>query len=430
MSRTFHLSNVPRRVEQRCFGTGALEVAVLGPEELLATVDGLAPPPGTVPSRAAAIARAARRFTDSADPLRKEAERELPAITGFSAQMIAETLPLVFAPIGESVLTTAVANPGGAWARRVAIVAAGNVLGVAIAKTALALVAGVACFVKTGSGEPLLSALFARALDEESAALGAAHAVAWWPGGSVALERVLAGAVDAMIAYGSDASVAALGVLGAPHFVGHGHRLSAAVVRLGAGGSTSDLAARAARDVALYDQQGCLSPQTIFTLSGDVAADEFATALAAALADLAERLPRGRVDQGTHVAIRRLRDECEWRAIRGERVDVLADPEGTAWTVIRDATLGWRANPLHRSVIVHALDESAALTAALVPVASRLESIGVAPWPDREITEIVASLRVPRITALGTMQSPGLDWRQGGLDPLAGLALAAQVRAR
>jgi hypothetical protein len=40
---------------------------------------------------------------------------------------------------------------------------------------------------------------------------------------------------------------------------------------------------------------------------------------------------------------------------------------------------------------------------------------------DGELAGIACSLGIPRIVPIWTMQTPGLDWRQGGRDPLAGL---------
>ena len=78
------------------------------------------------------------------------------------------------------------------------------------------------------------------------------------------------------------------------------HRVSFAVVArevLADDRSRRHAAQRLAEDVAIWDQRGCLSPQ-VCIVEGDVdAARDFGATAAAALAELAERLPRGAADQ-------------------------------------------------------------------------------------------------------------------------------------
>ena len=100
-----------------------------------------------------------------------------------------------------------------------------------------------------------------------------------------------------VLAYGSDRSIAALRALCPPDtpLLGYGHRVSFGLMLQGADG---DAAAQGfATDVLLYDQGGCLSPQTIF-VEGDwqralAFAARLADALAAAVPDypLPQRAP-------------------------------------------------------------------------------------------------------------------------------------------
>ena len=68
------------------------------------------------------------------------------------------------------------------------------------------------------------------------------------------------------------------------------------------------LAHKAAYDVALYDQQGCLSPQLIYVEEGGaVTPKEFAALLATSLAHWQTELPRGPVPPEVSTTIRRVR---------------------------------------------------------------------------------------------------------------------------
>src|SRR5690606_17223353 len=97
------------------------------------------------------------------------------------------------------------------------------------------------------------------------------------------------------------------------------------------GGELLRTARGVALDVALWDQLGCLSPIAAYVLGERRAAERFAEALAAALAALERRMPRGRVEPAAAAAIARERAEAEMRAAAGEPVVVHAGP-GTSWT--------------------------------------------------------------------------------------------------
>jgi Acyl-CoA reductase (LuxC) len=228
--------------------------------------------------------------------------------------------------------------------------------------------------------------------------------------------------LDSLIAYGSDDAIRALSAFAPATFVGHGHRLSVAVAQLDDAERAVDLARGAGLDVALYDQLGCLSPQCIFVLGGDRAAhDRFVEALLSALDDLDRKLPPGPLSDAEALAIRRFRDEYEWRALGGQAVAV----HGTSlrWTVIDDPTVGFRPSPLHRTIVIRRLDSLKELPRALGKWLPCVESIGIGPWPADAARVAIEALGVPRVAPLGRMQEPDLGWRQGGKDPMAGIVL-------
>src|SRR5205814_103192 len=146
--------------------------------------------------------------------------------------MIEETLPRVFGPLADAAALERAVSAAGSVVGVLGIVAAGNIPGIALLKTALALTAGAACVVKTATGEPLLTVLFAQALAAVDPSLASALAVSWWEGGSGSGEEALVRGVDSLVAYGSDASIAALAARRSGPFVGFGHKVSVALVRL------------------------------------------------------------------------------------------------------------------------------------------------------------------------------------------------------
>ncbi len=425
MERGFHLPGAPHERERACaFGDGVLGVVDLSAREMHALLGELrARRPRSDPAaRAATIACAARRFLDDGDPLRRRALAGLPAITGFSPPMIEAALPRVIAPLADAAELARIANGRPDCVSLLGIVAAGNIPGVALAKASLALAAGTSCIVKSAAGEPLLAVLFAEALEDADPSLASAFVATWWEGGSAPCEGEFLRGIDSLIAYGSDAAIASLATRGPKRFVGHRHKLSIGLVEFDGARDLAEIAEAVAVDVALHDQLGCLSPQSLFTVGGSPEKrGTFIAALSRALVDAERRWPPGLLPEAQALAIRRLRDEYEWRAIRGEAVAVYGGASAGSWTIVDDPTPGLRPSPLHRTIFVRRLESLADLRGALGEWLPRIESVGMAPWPDEAGLRAISVLGVPRFAPLGAMQDPDLAWRQGGLEPMAGI---------
>ena len=92
-------------------------------------------------------------------------------------------------------------------------------------------------------------------------------------------------ACDLVLAYGSDQTITALRALCPPGtpLLGYGHRVSFGLLMQGAD-EEAEAARGFATDVLLYDQGGCLSPQTIFVEGDRGRTQSFAARLADALA--------------------------------------------------------------------------------------------------------------------------------------------------
>ena len=425
MERAFHVRGFrfgAERVER--FGVCSLAVVDPAPEEIRAIVAALRAgsprPRGDLRSRARALARAAARFLDPGDAVRRRALAALPSITGFSRATIEAALPRIFSVIDERSIEAAAESTAVRVVPLLGIVSAGNIPGVALPQAVLALAAGSSCIVKTASGEPLLAALFAEALGEVAPDVAASLAVVWWRGGSVTRDRALARGVDSLVVYGSDGAVAAWSSYGPRRLVPHGHRASVAVVRLVDDEATiASLAAAAAADVAMYDQLGCLSPQCLFAIGAPAARKAFVGRVGAALDAEERRMPLGVVPDDHGTLIRRLRDEYEWREIRGEPVTLLHGAEPARWTIVADETPEFRASPLYRTLVVRPVASAADLPRAIGAWLPRIESAGIGPWPDPEVLQSLAG--IPRRVPLGAMQSPDLEWRQGGVGPMAAI---------
>lgn len=396
-----------------------------------------------VRSIVAAIDHVARRFLDPGDALRQLAERVLPPVTGYSRPMIRVALDRMAADWRahrlELLLRTELGDPevldgfrpytGGVThavgPTLVVQIFSGNAPGVAVTALVRALLVKAACLGKTASGEPILPVLFARALADHDPELGAAVAVLHWPGGAEDLENRALQAADAVVVYGGDDAVAALRARTPPQipFLAYRHRLSCAVVAREATDDPTAVQA-AARDVATFDQQGCVSPHVVYVEEGGpVSPAAWAAQLAEAMAALEAQLPRGTLSPGETAAIRQVRAEAEFAQLAGAGVVLYASPQSTAWTVIYEPDPAFAPSCLNRVVRVKPLPQLDDLPRHLAPIARWLQTIGWAGPRDRfaPLALRLARLGACRLAPLGSMAWPPPTWHHDGLPPLRAL---------
>ena len=396
----------------------------------------------------AVVDAVARRLLDPADPLRRSAEEALPPVTGFSPAMIRLVLdrmaadwraprlrellraefgdPRVldeFRPRGNTSGMMRAFGPG-----LVIHIFSGNVPGIAVTSLIRALLVKSASLGKTAVGEPLLPALFARAVAEEDSDLGDCLAVTYWPGGAEELERVALEKADAVIAYGSDEATAAIRARTPKHarFIPYGLKLSFAVIgrELLGREAAVQAAEKAALAAATFDQHGCVSPHLFYVEEGgDVAPQEWTALLAAAMRQLESELPRGSVAPGEAATIRQLRGEAEFAQIMKSGTELHQSDEGTAWTVIYDPDPTFQASCLNRLVRVKPIGALSAVPQHVNGVEGRLQSVGVAAAPERRMTLAAALGRIgaSRIVPLEEMAWPPPTWHHDGSSPLCEL---------
>lgn len=186
---------------------------------------------------------------------------------------------------------------------------------------------------------------------------------------------------------------------------------------VGADADPESVAAGLARDVALFDQRGCLSVVAVYT-TGD--ARELARQLQEALARQARRWPPGRPEPAAAAAVQQLRLAAE---MRGEAMG----PETplAAGTVIVEPAPEFRPTPGLRTVRIHPLADFAGLPSLLAPWRGRLQGAAMAGLAGDEARRLGAGLTalgISRIAAPGDLQSPDASWHNGGIDPLRALA--------
>ena len=374
-----------------------------------------------------ALAAAVDRLADPSSAIRSALAGELPAATGFSAETVRAGLDralgawsgdalrgLVEDELGLKAFLGQGPRAVGGFATTATILA-----GALPMPTLLDLLAPLLLrspvLAKPSQHDPITAERFRRDLTDADPELGAALEIVAFPSDDEDCVAALLEA-DCVLVTGSDATVAAVsaGVAAPRRVVAHGHKLSVAAVGPEA---ESDVAERIARDVALWDQLGCLSPVAVYAVGG---ADP-GPALADALAQAETRWPRGRVPAEAANAALAQADQARMRGAR-----VWANAAGR-FTVVCESDTRWRMTPLHRFVRVHPVPDTASLVDALRPLGpflagAALEGFGPAT---RELALACAELGASRICAPGRMQEPPLSWCRGNrgvLIPLARLA--------
>ena len=395
-----------------------------------------------------AIDEVAARLLDPADSLRHIVETALPLLTGYSPAMVRLGLDRMAGDWRtaalERVLHAELGGPApldGIVARHgrriialpyplVTHVFAGNVPGVAVTSLVRALLVRSASLGKTAAGEPLLPALFARALADVDAEVGAAIAVCYWPGGHDPLERIALAETDALVVYGGAAALADIRrrTPAQVPVIDHGPRLSVGFVARNAADDDDDaraLAAAAASGIATFDQQGCVSPHAIYIEHDALDAAAFADLLARELADVQRTLPRGELTADEAAAIRRLRTRAEFGSTDADGMRLISAPDDP-FTILLHTHAGFEPSCLQRTVHVYPVTDIESALAALTPYRHLLQSAAVAGGDD-DLRLRIAQSGFTRITSFDRMPWPDPAGHHDGHGPLLELLRTVSV---
>ncbi|MDB6111980.1 MAG: Acyl-CoA reductase, partial [Pedosphaera sp.] len=310
----------------------------------------------------------------------------------------------------------------------IAHIAAGRIPNPGFMNIILGVLTRSAQFMKCPSGAAFLPRLFAHSLYDADPKLGACLEVAEWRGGTGHLETSLFQQADCVTTTGSDETLAAIRrqVPLKTRFLAYGHRVSFAYVTQEAlsGFSPKKLVARAAADVAAWNQLGCLSPHVIYVENGAAASPEyFAELLAEEMARREQAEPRGELSMESAAVIASKRAFYEIRAAHSPDTRHWCSENSTAWTVIYEADPRFQLSCLHRFIYVKAV---ANLTEALQnadSVRGSVSTVGLAATEEKS-AELVTQLSrwgVTRVCPLGRMQTPPLTWRHDGRPSLGDL---------
>jgi hypothetical protein len=365
---------------------------------------------------AAALGRTCESWQNPVYEPRKRTLERISARLGLGLELLNESLDALLKPFKPRDFERLAQR---APCRRVLLgfVMPGNVVGAGLHELVQALIAGAAVLVKNAAAEPFFFTEFARSVAQFSPALRQRIAVTVFDREREDLSRALARNCDALVAFGSDDTIAALRRL-TPNLIAFGSRVSGGFVDCDALGPAKAevLAAALARDAVLFEQRGCLSLHHLFVRGRQMSVmRDFAALLARALDSIARRLPAPReLGLSDSAPLRAAREEARWRRIGGEAVDLWEGPD-LSYAVIFDPTASFHVSPAYRTVYVSAVADQAELERRLAPVKGKLEAFAIFD-PRKRCAGLAQRLKafgVSHVCAPGAMQSPPLDWPHG-----------------
>lgn len=388
----------------------------------------------------AAIDRAVARLLDANDPYRIEAERLLPLVSGFDAEMVRLGLNAYLktfrAPQLQRFVAEDFANPKlldefqprpkGGMARALGPellvhVWAGNVPGLPLWSLVCGLLVKAPSIGKVASAEPVFAALFARLLAEVEPQLADCLAVLWFKGGDTVSETSLFGEADTVLAYGGNDTLSQLRqqVPIGTRFLPHGHKLSLGLVSSAVlDAQNAQAAARqAALDVVRYEQQGCYSPHVFYVARGGrVTPREFAQALAGELAALQHKFARRTLSLEEAASVAGWRERQELKGLSQTGVELIGDATAPWCVAYAEKVSALQPCALNRTVQVQAvdrLDDAMPLVAAQREI---LQTVGLAAAPHElyALAETLGQAGATRICALGAMTAPEAGWHHDG----------------
>lgn len=313
--------------------------------------------------------------------------------------------------------------------RLTVVISSGNIPGAALPSILFALLLQSPCLVKTSSLEPFLLPLYARSLADRGVSVAEHLVVTGWEGGNEAVEAAVLRHADALVAFGGETALASLRRHLRPEarFVPHGHRISfTAIARECITRRAARHLARAvALDAAVFDQQGCLSPQSVYVEEGgEVDPGQFAEAVAGELERLERIIPRRALSPKEAAAIHQYRADREMRSFSDSRFQLWCSPNGTSWTVALEPPGELQPCPLNRTVSVQPVPSLEYLPGLLTGVVELLLSAGLAAPHERRsrLARQLTACGVTRITRPGWAQRPEAGPCHDGIHGVAALA--------
>jgi len=286
------------------------------------------------------------------------------------------------------------------------VILASNLPGLGVQTLLPALARRRPLVLKSPSSEPRFHSALHRLLLSELPELAPALVTTTWTGGDREVESAIFPLVDRIVLYGNARTIGDVGPRTSTSLRSLGPRISFAVVSKEC--APDDIAAGLARDVALFDQRGCLSLQAVYT-DGDPA--RLADALERALRELAVSLAPGPPPPEEAAAVHRLRLEAEMRGLELRLLDLAQG------TIVVEPHPELTASPGLRTIRIHAVESLHRLPRLLEAQRGLLQGVALAGGTAWALRPALESLGATRFALPGALQQVDVGWHNGGIDP-------------
>jgi hypothetical protein len=284
-------------------------------------------------------------------------------------------------------------------------IVAGNIPALSIQVVLPALAAGRPLLVKSSSREPLFAAALTHHVGAQIPEVSNALAAVSWPGGHQDLEQGVLDHISTLVAYGRQRTLSDLRSRFEGPMVELGPRLSIAIISRDA--NPTACAPALAEDIALFEQRGCLSVQTLFTDTDPAA---LAEALTRALEELARRWPPVALAPALAAEIQQLRHQA---ALEGDAVSSLPIRQGTVVTAPAGGAVRLRVLPGGRTVRVQRVDDLDGLPELLRDWCGRIQGAALAGETATALEPRLRALGINRFARPGALQRPDALWANG-----------------
>ncbi len=290
-------------------------------------------------------------------------------------------------------------------------VCAGNILGIAAFEMIMDKLVDASSWVKVPSEEPVFGALYAKSIEEVDPRF--AYSIAVLPFGSeqTHLQEFLFSHSDLVRATGGEAARKTLTELSERYHVplaGHWHKFSFIVIaKEYLGRHAREIAELASLDVCAWDQQGCFSPQEIFVENGgEVSPLDFARMLAEEMETTTQALPKG--TNSGKIQVKDGYYQYLTKEMMGEPVKIFPSKDHQ-WLVIYDqSTTTFDPSPLFRVIRVKPVNDIMDLPRIVKPIGRFLQTIGVA-IPDYRLLPFADEMGKAGASNLRTVSSMTLQ---------------------
>lgn len=382
-----------------------------------------------------AIADAAARWRDGDFPPRVRALERVCARTGYSMPVAEYALDRLFGALNATDLEATIERELGTIevldgfvmrsgvreralpAGRAGVISSRTTIGVALFPALFALLAK--CDVVVKDREDALVAAFFATLAEELDEFRRAAVAEQWDG--EARERDLA-QFDVVVAFGDDATIASIAATLPPRtrLIPFGTRASLGYVAreaLATLGDAEEIARGAARDLVLYETEGCLSLHALFVEDGGaIAPGAFAEILARAVERANVEFPLSQRSPQIVASVAAARDLAAFRAAAGHG-RIYSDANAT---FVIDTTAGVTEPPafLPRAIGVRTVGTPSEAIAYCRQHRLPIEAVSVAGSRE-DLNAMAIEMGASRITRFGELQAPPATGRHGGRPRIA-----------